>query len=69
MSLPGIHRPVMSALLALAIVAGCGQREEPPERPATRDLDCMARAMFFESNRSSRDGMIAVGSVVMNRVA
>ncbi len=28
----------------------------------------MARAMFFESNRSSRDGMIAVGSVVMNRV-
>lgn len=29
----------------------------------------MARAMYFESNRSSRDGMIAVGSVVMNRVA
>ncbi len=25
--------------------------------------------MYFESNRSSRDGMIAVGSVVMNRVA
>ena len=25
--------------------------------------------MFFESHRSSRDGMIAVGSVVMNRVA
>jgi spore germination cell wall hydrolase CwlJ-like protein len=24
--------------------------------------------MYFESNRSSRDGMIAVGSVVMNRV-
>ena len=29
----------------------------------------MARAMYFESNRASRDGMIAVGSVVMNRVA
>ncbi len=28
----------------------------------------MARAMYFESIRSSRDGMIAVGSVVMNRV-
>ncbi len=28
----------------------------------------MARAMYFESNRSSRDGMIAVGSVVINRV-
>ena len=24
--------------------------------------------MYFESNRSSRDGMIAVGSIVMNRV-
>nr|WP_223877877.1 cell wall hydrolase [Histidinibacterium aquaticum] len=29
----------------------------------------MARAMYFESNRSSRDGMVAVGSVVMNRVS
>lgn len=28
----------------------------------------MERAMYFESNRSSRDGMVAVGSVVMNRV-
>ncbi len=25
--------------------------------------------MYFEANRSSREGMIAVGSVVMNRVA
>lgn len=33
----------------------------------TREKDCMARAMFFESHRSSRDGMIAVGTVVMNR--
>ncbi len=28
----------------------------------------MERVMYSESNRSSRDGMIAVGSVVMNRV-
>lgn len=27
----------------------------------------MTRAMYFESNRSSRDGMLAVGTVVMNR--
>jgi spore germination cell wall hydrolase CwlJ-like protein len=27
------------------------------------------RAMYFESNRSSRDGQLAVGTVVMNRVA
>jgi spore germination cell wall hydrolase CwlJ-like protein len=38
-----------------------------PKRSAS--LECMERAMYFESNRSSRDGMIAVGSVVMNRVA
>lgn len=27
------------------------------------------RAMYFESNRSSEDGMLAVGTVVMNRLA
>ncbi|MEF9604190.1 cell wall hydrolase [Paracoccus sp. PXZ] len=32
------------------------------------ELECMERAMYFEANRSSRDGLIAVGSVVMNRV-
>ncbi|MFT4012549.1 MAG: cell wall hydrolase [Paracoccus sp. (in: a-proteobacteria)] len=31
-------------------------------------MECMQRAMYFESVRSSREGMIAVGSVVMNRV-
>ena len=30
--------------------------------------ECLARAMYFESNRSSEDGMLAVGTVVMNRV-
>lgn len=30
--------------------------------------ECMTRVMYFESNRSSPDGMIAVGTVVMNRV-
>ncbi len=31
------------------------------------EQNCMERAMHFESNRSSRDGLIAVGSVVMHR--
>lgn len=35
---------------------------------SSRDHECLARAMYFESNRSSREGMVAVGSVVMNRV-
>lgn len=31
--------------------------------------ECLVRAMYFESNRSSEEGMLAVGTVVMNRVA
>jgi spore germination cell wall hydrolase CwlJ-like protein len=30
--------------------------------------ECLARVMYFESNRSSEEGMLAVGTVVMNRV-
>ncbi|MDB5660741.1 MAG: cell wall hydrolase, SleB [Cypionkella sp.] len=58
--------PTLTALrlggagFALALLASCGLRHT--------ELDCMERAMYFESNRSSRDGMVAVGSVVMNRV-
>ena len=37
-------------------------------RATAKDRDCLARAMFFESKRSSRDGLVAVGSVVMNRL-
>jgi spore germination cell wall hydrolase CwlJ-like protein len=39
-----------------------------PYRYSARDKECLSRAMFFESNRSSRDGMVAVGTVVMNRL-
>jgi len=34
----------------------------------TKERECLARAMFFESHRSSREGLVAVGTVVMNRV-
>ncbi len=34
----------------------------------TKDRECLERAMFFESARSSRDGLVAVGTVVMNRL-
>jgi spore germination cell wall hydrolase CwlJ-like protein len=33
------------------------------------ERNCLIRAMYFESNRSSRDGLMAVSTVVMNRVA
>lgn len=49
----------MSCVIATLGLLGCSRHT---------DLDCMERAMYFESAHSSRDGMIAVGSVVMNRV-
>jgi spore germination cell wall hydrolase CwlJ-like protein len=33
-----------------------------------RERDCLVRAMYFESNRSSESGLLGVGTVVMNRV-
>ncbi|MGU3537789.1 cell wall hydrolase [Methylobacterium sp. A54F] len=32
------------------------------------DRECLARAMYFESKRSDSDGLLAVGTVVMNRL-
>lgn len=32
------------------------------------ERDCLVRAMYFESHRSSPEGLLAVGTVVMNRV-
>ena len=58
------HLPRIAAMMsatALLLLAGCGGGRHS-------ELECMERAMYFESNRSSREGMIAVGSVVMNRV-
>lgn len=51
----------------LALLAGCGGGSGIG-RHRQSDLSCMERAIFFEANRSSRVGMIAVGNVVMNRV-
>ncbi len=35
--------------------------------PFLSEKECLVRAMYFESNRSSPEGMLAVGTVVMNR--
>lgn len=63
------QKALILALFAAFCLAGCGRQSQSVETAASAaDINCMARAMYFESNRSSRDGMIAVGSVVMNRV-
>jgi spore germination cell wall hydrolase CwlJ-like protein len=62
-----------------SILAACSQSVEALDSVKTasvsstrgysmKDRECLARAMFFESIRSSREGLVAVGTVVMNRV-
>ncbi len=54
-------------LLSVGFVACCGSTPKQGSR-SSREQQCLARAMYFESNRSSDEGMLAVGTVVMNRV-
>lgn len=54
-----------AALAGAAGVAGCSSLGGSAFMMSERE--CLMRAMYFESNRSSRDGMLAVGTVVMNR--
>jgi len=59
---------LLLVLLALAMslsVSGCATF---PFAPHYSSKECLMRAMFFESNQSSEEGMLAVGTVVMNRV-
>ena len=60
-----LTRLLLAAPLLAGLLAGCASL--PFSGLSSRE--CLARAMYFESNRSSDEGMIAVGTVVMNRVA
>jgi spore germination cell wall hydrolase CwlJ-like protein len=56
-----------AALFCAAPLAGCGSMGMFGLTHLS-ERDCMQRVMYFESNRSSPAGMLAVGTVVMNRV-
>jgi hypothetical protein len=58
----------LTALSLVLSVAACGHVSVPGKRAMMSEKQCMTRVMYFESNRSSDDGMLAVGTVVMNRV-
>ncbi len=64
----------MAAACAVSLTAlclsGCSGRSGGglPMAATTDERECLVRAMYFESNRSSYDGSVAVGTVVMNRV-
>lgn len=49
-------------------LAGCANTRYSNVAATTNERECLARAMYFESNRSSDVGMLAVGTVVMNRL-
>ena len=54
-------RPLAILAVSIPWLAGCAGS-------ALTDHDCMMRVMYFESNRSSTEGMLAVGTTVMNRL-
>ena len=54
------------ALSTAAMLSGCAV--VPFFGPHLSERECLMRAMYFESNRSSEEGLLAVGTVVMNRV-
>lgn len=76
---------VLGLIVLPALVSGCTTTGSTGDKAATshvktvkgkkvfaytaRDRVCLERAMYFEANRSSQDGLIAVGTVVMNRLA
>ena len=54
-----------AVMLAASLLGGCAVLSPFAFLSPT---ECMTRVMYFESNRSSAEGMLAVGTVVMNRV-
>lgn len=70
------ERPLRACAALLAMcgassLSGCGRLPwlSAGLFPATDPRQCLIRAMYFESIRSSEAGLLAVGTVVMNRVA
>jgi spore germination cell wall hydrolase CwlJ-like protein len=67
---PASPRRLWPGLLALAcvslVLSGCGISSKIAG-VGMSSRECLARAMYFESNRNSDDGMLGVGTVVMNR--
>ena len=59
----------LTLIVAGASLSACGMAPPGGRIANLSARDCMARVMYFESNRSSTDGMVAVGTVVMNRRA
>ncbi|MGI2033483.1 cell wall hydrolase [Rhizobium panacihumi] len=79
----GVFLWAPALVLSAASLAGCNttkvekpvEHTKPAPVPAKQvyhytaaDRECLKRAMYFESKRTSRNGFMAVGTVVMNRL-
>ena len=71
--------PLLGLLLVVPGLGGCNTYAGAPTvtgstlaaKPVSvtdEERDCLGRAMYFESNRSDAEGLLAVGTVVMNRL-
>ncbi|MCJ2039635.1 cell wall hydrolase [Methylobacterium sp. E-041] len=70
--------PALSVLLLGPSLGACntsantalstGSTRGKPMVVSDTERDCLGRAMYFESNRSDSEGLLAVGTVVMNRL-
>ncbi|MCS0504762.1 cell wall hydrolase [Ancylobacter mangrovi] len=49
--------------------AGSPAFVQPASLADSRQKECLVRAMYFESSRASEEGLLGVGTVVMNRLA
>jgi len=69
---------VAGLILTMPWLSACNLTPQPslstgslPSRKAVTatdaERDCLGRAMYFEAKRSEADGLLAVGTVVMNR--
>jgi len=58
--------PLLAVMALCLALSGCAIFPHFGRHLSERE--CLMRAMYFESNRSSPEGLLAVGTVVMNRV-
>ncbi len=59
---------LVAVTVAASTLGGCSFLGMSFGTARLSEKECLMRAMYFESNRSSSEGMLAVGTVVMNRV-
>ncbi len=55
-------------LLVLPMLASAASANEPYGPMEDNELDCIARAVYFEAGGEPLDGQIAVAQVIVNRV-